>query len=55
VKKKDALIAIVFPRIRNFSVNIEKIENETSLRLTLKPFLESREKQFISREIFVFI
>jgi len=59
IKKPDGLIAITFPFIRKYSVNIVRILQETGLRIfsnnTIKfPIREFRKDQFVSREIFVF-
>lgn len=54
VKKPTAGIAITFPAIRNFHVDAEKIAGRTGLKIYMKPILESREDQFISRDIVVF-
>lgn len=58
VKKPDAKLAITFPFIRNFSVNINHVCNLTGLKLYDKsglkfPIQEFRPDQFISREIYV--
>jgi tRNA G10 N-methylase Trm11 len=55
VKKHNAKIAITFPKIKNNGVDYDHILEETNLRIHKKPILESREKQFISREIVVFV
>jgi len=54
VKKKKAKIAITFPVIRNFHADVEKIANKCALKIHIKPILESRPDQFISRDIIVF-
>ena len=53
VKKPKARIAITFPFVRNFSVNLNKICSQAGLSLLLD-IKEYREKQFISRQITVF-
>jgi len=55
IKKLNAKIAITFPRIKKHTVDYEKITKETKLRIHKEPILESRPKQFISREIVVFV
>lgn len=55
IKKPNAKIAITFPRIKKHTVDYEKITKETRLRIHKEPILESRPKQFISREIVVFV
>jgi len=54
VKKPTAKIAITFPAIGNFHTNAKKIANKTGLKIYINPILESREDQFISRDIVVF-
>jgi tRNA G10 N-methylase Trm11 len=54
VKKPNAKIAITFPVIRNLHVDTPKIAQKTGLKVLIKPILESREDQFISRDIIVF-
>lgn len=59
VKTEDAKIVLTMPYIRNYSVNMEEIARETNLRLyklddILMPIKESREEQFIGREIIIF-
>ncbi len=53
IKKAKAKIAITFPFIRNRSVDLEKIQYQTRLKL-LTSVKEYREEQFIGREILVF-
>jgi len=55
VKKPTAKIAITFPTIRTFHVNAKKIAEKTGLKICLKPILESRPDQFISRDVVVFV
>lgn len=54
VKKKNARIAITFPKVKEFSVDYQKISERTGLKVVLKPIEESRKGQFIGREILVF-
>jgi tRNA G10 N-methylase Trm11 len=54
VKKPNAKIAITFPTIRVFHADAQKIANKTGLKIYIKPILESRPDQFISRDIVVF-
>ncbi len=54
VKKPKAKIAITFPTIGRLHADAEKIAEKTGLRIYIKPILESREDQFISRDILVF-
>lgn len=54
VKKSSAKIAITFPTIRTFHADAEKIANKTGLKIYMKPILESRSDQFISRDILIF-
>lgn len=53
VKKPSAKIAMTFPTIRKFRVNVQKIAEKTGLKIYLGPILESRLDQFISRDIVV--
>jgi tRNA G10 N-methylase Trm11 len=57
VKQKDVKVAITFPFIREYSVNIDRVCKETGLRLSglsvQWPLKEFREDQFISRDIYV--
>lgn len=53
VKKDNAKIAITFPTIRNFHVDTDKISKKTGLKIYMKPILESRPKQYISRDILI--
>ena len=60
IKKSNAKIAITFPVIKNISPNLNFITQKTGLRIyNLKniyfPIKESRQDQFVSREIVVFI
>lgn len=60
VKKPEAKLAITFPFVRKFSVNIDKLCNQTGLRVYSKsglkfPIQEFRPDQFISREIYVLV
>ena len=54
VKKPNAKIAITFPVIRDFHVDTPKIASKTGLKVIMRPILESRSDQFISRDIIVF-
>ena len=54
VKKPNAKISITFPAIRNFHVDIDKISKKTGLKIYMKPILESRPKQYISRDMLIF-
>jgi len=51
VKKPNAKIAITFPVIKKFHADTKKIANKTELNIYIKPILESRPDQFISRDI----
>jgi tRNA G10 N-methylase Trm11 len=53
-KKHKARIAITFPVVRNFHVNIQSVAEKTGLRVLKGPILESRSDQFVSRDIIVF-
>ena len=53
VKKPKAKIAITFPAIRTFHADAEKIADKCNLKIYIKPILESRPDQFISRDILV--
>lgn len=53
VKKDSAKIAITFPVVKNLHVDAQKIANKCQMKLYLKPILESREDQFISRDILI--
>jgi tRNA G10 N-methylase Trm11 len=53
VKKPKAKIAITFPTIRTFHADAEKIANKCNLKIYIKPILESRPDQFISRDIVI--
>jgi len=55
IKKPKTKIAITLPRIRKFSPNLRRITEETRLSVYAGPIEESRPKQFIGREIIVFI
>ncbi len=54
VKKPNAKIAITFPVIRDLHVDTPKIAQKTGLKVVMRPILESRPDQFISRDIIVF-
>jgi tRNA G10 N-methylase Trm11 len=54
IKKPNAKIAITFPAIKTFHADAEKIANKCNLKIYVKPILESRPDQFISRDIAVF-
>ena len=53
VKRSSAKIAITFPVIRKFHVDVKKIASKTGLKIYINPILESRSDQFISRDILV--
>lgn len=53
VKRDKAKIAITFPAIKSFRVNIQRVMGESGLKVIHGPILESRPDQFISREILV--
>ena len=53
VKKRNARIAITFPKVKGFSVDYRKVCERIGLILVLGPIEESRPGQFISREIIV--
>jgi tRNA G10 N-methylase Trm11 len=53
IKKPSAKIALTFPVIRNSHVNAQKIAERSGLKIYIQPILESREDQFISRDILV--
>jgi tRNA G10 N-methylase Trm11 len=58
LKKENAKIVLTCPYIRDFSVNMEKICQQTGLKIynfknIVFPIKEFREDQFISREIWV--
>lgn len=60
IKKPNARIAITFPFIRNFNVNFKNIERQTDLKIYKSerlsfPIKESRQDQFVSREIVVLV
>jgi len=60
VKKPDAKIAITFPVVKRFYVNIDRVCNQTGLKLSSIngisfPIREFREDQYVSREIVVFV
>ncbi|MCR4284463.1 MAG: hypothetical protein NUV97_00270 [archaeon] len=55
VKKPGAKISITFPVVRGFHVNAGKVAGKVGLRILNGPILESREDQFISRDIVVFV
>jgi tRNA G10 N-methylase Trm11 len=54
-KKSTAKIAITFPKIRNFHVNVKKISEKCDLKIVAGPIEESRPDQFIGRDIIVFV
>jgi len=54
VKRDNAKIAIIFPVIRKFRVNVNKISKESGLNIVYGPIEEFREDQYISRDIVVF-
>jgi tRNA G10 N-methylase Trm11 len=54
VKKKEARIAITFPKIGDIGVDYSRIEEDTELKVVVGPILERREDQFIGRDIVVF-
>ena len=53
VKKSSAKIAITFPVVKVFHADAAKIAEKTDLKIHTNPILESREDQFISRDIVV--
>ena len=53
-KKKDAKISITFPVVCGNRVDCLKIAKESGLKIIEGPILESREGQFVSRDIVVF-
>jgi len=53
-KKAKAKIAITFPKIRSFRVDILKVAEKCGLNVVHGPVEESRLDQFISRDILVF-
>jgi tRNA G10 N-methylase Trm11 len=53
VKKPSGRIAITFPRIGDVGVDYDFVEEETGLRLVTGPIEESREKQFVGRDVVV--
>ena len=55
VQKQDAKIAITFPAIKNHTVDLEYISKETGLNTVIEPIIESRHKQFVGRQIVVFV
>ena len=54
-KKSAAKIAITFPKIRNFHVDVDKIAEKCGLKILAGPIEESRPDQFIGRDIIVFV
>lgn len=52
-KKPKAKIAITFPTIRGHHVDFNRILKETGLKIYIRPILESRYDQYISRDIVV--
>jgi len=54
IKKPNAKIAITFPVIRDIHTDSQKIAEKCNLKIYINPILESREDQFISRDIIVF-
>lgn len=55
VKKSKARVAITFPKMDKTEVNYEKIKKITGLKTLVGPILETRKRQFISRDIVVFV
>ncbi|MBS3087405.1 hypothetical protein J4226_02310 [Candidatus Pacearchaeota archaeon] len=55
IKKPSSKIAITFPVIRNLHVDTQKITEKAGLKIYMQPILESRQDQFISRDILVLI
>ncbi|MDO8517253.1 MAG: hypothetical protein Q7S33_03950 [Nanoarchaeota archaeon] len=60
LKKPNARIVFIAPYIRNFSIDIKKVCNQTKLtQLNIQdikfPIRESREDQFISREVHILV
>ena len=53
IKKSQAKIAITFPVVKHFHVDVKKIIQRTGLVLILNPVLETRSDQLISRDILV--
>ena len=53
IKKPSAKIAITFPVIKNLHVNSKKITEKSGLKIYIQPISESRDDQFISRDILV--
>ncbi len=54
-KRYSAKIAITFPVIRNFHVDVKKIAKKVGMKIVFEPIKESRKDQFISRDVVVFI
>ncbi len=53
IKNPSTKIAITFPVIQSFHTNAQKIAEKTGLKIYINPIQESRENQFISRDILV--
>ncbi len=53
-KKDGAKIAITFPFIKKYKVNIQRVCEETGLKLIIFPIEEIKQKQFVGREVVVF-
>jgi tRNA G10 N-methylase Trm11 len=54
-KRYSSKIAITFPVIRDFHVDVKKISKKVGMKIVFKPIKESRKDQFISRDIVVFV
>ena len=54
-KKYSSKIAITFPVIRDFHVDIKKVVKKGGMKIVFEPIKESRKDQFISRDIVVLI
>lgn len=55
VKKKGARIAITFPRVGEIGVDCNLVAEETGLKRVAGPIYEGRKKQFVGRDIVVFV
>jgi len=51
IKKPSAKIAITFPVVKTYHVDVKKIATKTELKIYMEPILESRDDQYISRDI----
>jgi len=54
-KKASARVAITFPAIRELRVDARKVAGKSGLKIIGEPILESRDDQFVSREIIVLV